>query len=183
MNALQTDFKQALSLWPSGVTLVTTFAHVANGQNGTADERPCGMTVSAFFSVSLSPLLIGVCLDNRSGTLTEILKSKRFAVNVLSQDQAHLSTRFATPGNEDQRFDRLPLLNVPQCNSPLVEGAVAILDCTLESARQTGDHTLCLGEPTWIQRTSQSPLVFQSSTYHQLAPRPTDKSDSDASSV
>lgn len=130
------------------------------------------MTVSAFFSASLEPLLIGVCLDNSCQTLGVILRARHFAVNILGSDQAALSDRFAKSGNENVRFSDLPLLSVPNTHSPLISGALVHMDCTLHSSLEAGDHTLCLGEPNWIQHSKTRPLVFQSWKYRQLAEEP-----------
>ena len=96
------QFKAALGHWPSGVSLVTT----------ALDGAPAGMTVSAFFSVSLDPPLVGVCLDRRAITLGLISQSRRFAVNVLSAQQSGLSDRFSARDNEATRFDGVALAQV-----------------------------------------------------------------------
>src|SRR5262245_61859384 len=103
------------------------------------------MTVSAFFSVSLSPPLVGVCLDRRAATLGLIEQSGFFAVNVLSATQRALSDRFATKDNEPVRFDGIPLDDRPGAHSPLLAGAIVQLDCELSAGHAAGDHVLCVG--------------------------------------
>src|SRR6185436_2588039 len=83
MTVSPDQFRRALRHWPSGVSVVTSFA-----------SEPVGLTVSAFFSVSLVPPLVGVCLARKSATLPVILATQRFGVSVLSAQQSELSERF-----------------------------------------------------------------------------------------
>ena len=83
------QFKMALGQCPSGVSVVTA----------RVGSTPAGMTVSAFFSVSLAPPLVGVCIDRKAATLGMITRSGRFAVNVLSVAQSELSDRQDVDGD------------------------------------------------------------------------------------
>ncbi len=69
------QFKNALKLWASGVTVVTTLSR---------ENQPKGMTATAFSSVSLEPPQILVCLNQATDTGAALLESRRFAVNILS---------------------------------------------------------------------------------------------------
>jgi flavin reductase (DIM6/NTAB) family NADH-FMN oxidoreductase RutF len=153
------QFKAALGHWPSGVSIVTT--RVA--------ATPAGMTVSAFFSVSLSPPLVGVCLDQKALTLAPLLQSGHFAVNVLSAEQAALSDRFSAKDNEPTRFDGIALDVVSGARSPLIAGAVVQLDCELMATHEAGDHLLCLGRVAIAVVQPGTPLVYHASGYHSLA--------------
>jgi flavin reductase (DIM6/NTAB) family NADH-FMN oxidoreductase RutF len=153
------QFRSALGRWPSGVSIVTA---------RSAGEAS-GMTVSAFFSVSLTPPLIAVSIDQQALTLGSIVASGFFAVNVLSSGQAALSDRFATNGNEPIRFDGIPLLDEPAAHSPLLGGAVLHLDCQLEKAHVAGDHTLLVGRILLALPHAGEPLLYHGSNYHRLA--------------
>jgi flavin reductase (DIM6/NTAB) family NADH-FMN oxidoreductase RutF len=153
------QFRSALGRWPSGVSIVTTRAV------GAAS----GMTVSAFFSVSLTPPLIAVSIDQQALTLGSIVTSGFFAVNVLSIGQANLSDRFAANGNELTRFDGIPLLDEPAAQSPLLQGAVLHLDCQLEKAHVAGDHVLLVGRVLLARGHVGEPLLYHGANYHRLA--------------
>jgi flavin reductase (DIM6/NTAB) family NADH-FMN oxidoreductase RutF len=153
------QFKAALGHWPSGVSIVTT----------RVGATPAGMTVSAFFSVSLSPPLVGVCLDQKALTLAPLLQSGHFAVNVLSIEQAELSNRFAAKDNEPLRFDGVALDIVPGASSPLISGAVVQLDCELTATHEAGDHLLCVGRVGIAVIQPGTPLVYHAAGYHSLA--------------
>jgi flavin reductase (DIM6/NTAB) family NADH-FMN oxidoreductase RutF len=154
------QFKAALGHWPSGVSLVTT----------AVGATPAGMTGSAFFSVSLDPPLVGVCLDRRAITLGLIGQSRHFAVNVLSDQQSELSDRFAARDNEPTRFDGVALAQVEGAFSPLVAGAVVHLDCRLTASYDAGDHVLCVGEVGIALTYPGAPLIYHGAGYHGLVP-------------
>jgi flavin reductase (DIM6/NTAB) family NADH-FMN oxidoreductase RutF len=154
------QFKAALRHWPSGVSVVTTRVGALNA----------GMTVSAFFSVSLAPPLVAVCLDRKAATLGLIAQSGRFAVNVLSAAQSQLSDRFAAKDNEPTRFDGVALDAVEAAGSPLISGAVLHLDCELTASHDAGDHVLCVGEVGVAIIHEGAPLIYHAHGYHLLTP-------------
>jgi flavin reductase (DIM6/NTAB) family NADH-FMN oxidoreductase RutF len=129
---------------------------------------PVGMTVSAFFSVSVAPPLIAVCLDAQAATLKVILASRQFAVNVLSTSQHSLSERFAKE-DEPVRFDGIQLHEAEGTRSPLLAGSVVHLDCQLEATHEAGDHVLCIGRILVALSHPEEPLLFHASRYHRLA--------------
>lgn len=154
------QFKTALGQWPSGVSVVTT----------RLGSMPAGMTVSAFFSVSLAPPLVAVCIDRKALTLGVITRSGRFAVNVLSAAQSELSDRFATRDNEPTRFDGILLHADEAAVSPLLAGAVVHLDCELTATHDAGDHVLCVGRVGLALTHPGAPLIYHASGYHSLSP-------------
>jgi hypothetical protein len=87
-------FRQALSQFAAGVTVVTT---------RSADGIPRGLTVTAFCSVSLEPPLVLVSVDNRSDAHAGFAAGA-FAVSVLAEEQEDVSRRFAQSGPEKFAF-------------------------------------------------------------------------------
>ena len=79
----ETQFRQAMGRFASGVTVVTT-AHTG---------RLYGITVSSFSSLSLRPPLALICIDRGAASHGPIAAAGRFAVSVLAEDQAGLSQR------------------------------------------------------------------------------------------
>jgi flavin reductase (DIM6/NTAB) family NADH-FMN oxidoreductase RutF len=159
VGVLPEQFRAALGQWPSGVSVVTS----------RAGGVPVGMTVSAFFSVSVTPPLVAVCLDKESATLEAISINRRFAVNVLSAEQSALSDRFAL-APELTRFDAVTLLDTPGATSPLLAGAIVNLDCEVDATHGAGDHVLCVGRVLLALAHGGEPLLFHASRYYRLAP-------------
>ena len=125
-------FRQVLSQWATGVTVVTT----------AGDGAPYGLTVSSFSSVSLDPMMVLVCLDNRLSGLDHFKKSGNFGVSILAEGQQEISGLFARKGTE-----RPPALyfNGPS-GIPLIREALAVIECKTAATYPGGDHTIFLGE-------------------------------------
>lgn len=154
-------FKSALRRWASGVTIVTT----------RAGDRELGMTVSAFSSVSLDPPLVLVCADKKAHTHPLIAEGGVFAVNLLADDQWDLSNRFATKGNEAERFDGIECRRGPS-GAPWLPDTLAVLDCRVVSAHDAGDHVIYVGEVLAAEvDDTRQPLVYYEAGYHVLARR------------
>jgi flavin reductase (DIM6/NTAB) family NADH-FMN oxidoreductase RutF len=129
-------FRQVMGRFATGVTVVTTFE----------GERPAGITVNALSSVSLEPPLVMVALD-RGRFITPIVRAHgRYAVNVLGEGQQALSDCFAhadvTPGREDFCGARW---HPGSTGLPLLDGAIATLECTVTETFSAGDHDLFIG--------------------------------------
>ena len=148
-------FRSALRKFASGVTIVTV----------AADDGLHGMTASAFASVSLDPPLVLVCLDKASRTLTLLRDTGTFAVNVLEAGQAEASQAFARPGLK-------PFASIPHrrgANSaPVLDDAIAVLECTTYRVFEAGDHEVVLGEVTAARTAGGEPLVYYEGAYRSL---------------
>ena len=154
------DFRYTLGRFASGVTIITA---------RSADGAVHGMTASAFVSVSLNPPLILVSVDKRA-RMHEVLMSEstqQFGVNILAQDQVHLSNHFAgRPGPEEA---------VPwreQAGFPVLGDTVASLVCHKSQVLDGGDHTLFLGLITSTEYSDKEPLLYFKGKYGTLAGEP-----------
>ena len=125
-------FRQVMSNWGSGVTIVTT----------NAGREPYGLTVSSFASVSLDPLLVLVCLDNRLSGLQHFKDSRHFGVSILAESQQHLSSLFAKKGTERPA----DLYYTGKTGVPLISGSLAVLECETAAMYPGGDHMIFLGQ-------------------------------------
>src|SRR5947209_10272690 len=110
----ETVFREAISHFATGVTVITTLA----------DGRPAGMTASAVASLSLDPVLLIVCISNKLPTHTAIEASRRFVVNVLGEGQESLALHFARPSPD--KFANVPLR---EHELPVLEDAIAHFVC------------------------------------------------------
>jgi len=140
------DFREALGRFASGVTIITT-------RHGEVDH---GATVSAFCSVSLAPPLVLCCFQRESATARAIFDRGRFAVSLLSADQAELARRFAAPRAD--RFDGVAITRTDD-GLPLIDAAVGQLVCGIASHASVGDHVVVFGRVERIETTESAPLV------------------------
>lgn len=150
-------FRQTLGYFASGVTVVTT------EQGG----RLYGVTVSSFSSLSLRPPLILVCLDQRSSSHASISQAGGFVVNILERHQEHLSRRFAAPDVED-KFAGVAW-HTGMLGLPILDGALAVIECRLHATLPGGDHTIFVGEVADMAVSEGSPLLYFRRGYHELA--------------
>ena len=149
-------FRQAMSHFASGVTVVTT----------EHQGELYGMTVASFASLSLSPPLVLICVGRNMQTHGAIAASKRFGVSILGIDQKELSAQFAS--RSDDKFAgvdyRMGALGVP-----ILNGALCTLECNVHSQLDGGDHSIFVGVVEQASTGEGEPLVYFRSGYRQLA--------------
>jgi flavin reductase (DIM6/NTAB) family NADH-FMN oxidoreductase RutF len=150
------DFRSVLSHFASGVTIVTTC---------DGEQRPTGLTASAFCSVSLDPPLILICVDHKSQSYPHLRECGRFAINILHQGHEQLSRRFAS--SRLDKFDgvgfRMGALGIP-----LIDESHAYLECRTVSAHVEGDHTIFVGRVEAVGFGEGEPLLYYRGKYHRL---------------
>lgn len=131
------DFLGVMASFPAGVAVVTSLDE---------RERPCGLTISAFCSVSRQPPLVLVCVDEDSNTLGAIRHSGKFTVNFLSEGRERLARAFATKeGDKFSGFAWRPTEALPGGGPILHEDTVAHLACLVEREIEAGDHWVFIG--------------------------------------
>ncbi len=153
MEPVPDRFRQVMGHFATGISVVTT-------RDG---EMPAGITVNAFSSVSLDPPLVMVALD-RERFITPMVRSfGRYAVNILGSDQQLLSDCFAhapvSPGREE--FCGAAWHPGPT-GLPLLDGAIATLECTVVQTFGAGDHDLFIGRVDSLDqhREGVPPLLY-----------------------
>jgi flavin reductase (DIM6/NTAB) family NADH-FMN oxidoreductase RutF len=154
------EFRDALRHFPAGVTIVAV-------QSG---ERRHGLTVSAFASVSPDPPLIMIAVDQRhSGHALLAEPGATFAVNILARNHTELSNRFAWLKDED-RF-AAGEWRAAVTGAPVLQDALAWLDCTVDASHTAGSHTIFIGlvQASKTPRPDQSPLIYWNRGYRHLA--------------
>lgn len=152
-------FRTALGQFATGVTVVTMWR----------DGALHGMTANAFSSVSLDPPLVLVCVDKKGSTHSVIGTGGRFAVNILSEEQEHLSRYFA--GDKDPAVT-VGLSKEVEAKSPILEGAIAWLDCELWQSYDGGDHTIFVARVDALRLHGGRPLLFFGGRYARLLDAP-----------
>lgn len=148
-----------MGCFATGVTVITV----------DQDGEIHGMTANAFTSVSLDPMLVLVCVDHRARTHAHLHARKRFGVNVLSSDQQAISEYYARSAEAHQhaeaagaRFERTAH------GTPVLQGALAYLECKLHSAQPAGDHTIFIAEVEQVEVREGDPLLYFRSRYRDI---------------
>jgi 3-hydroxy-9,10-secoandrosta-1,3,5(10)-triene-9,17-dione monooxygenase reductase component len=128
-------FRMVMGHFPTGVTVVTGL---------DTDGSPHGFTIGSFTSVSLDPPMVGFLPQIGSATWDAMAPSGTFCVNVLCDQQSDLCWKFAKSGNDASRFDGVKWHAAPS-GSPILDRAVAWIDCSVEHVYDMGDHHFVLG--------------------------------------
>ncbi|GGM58882.1 flavin reductase [Dactylosporangium sucinum] len=153
------QFRQVLGHYPTGVTVIT-----ACGDDGV----PVGMAVGSFTSVSLDPPLVAFFPDKSSTTFPKIRAAGAFCVNVLAADQEHICRAMAAKGAD--KFAGIAWRRLPS-GAPVLDGAVAWIDCELDVLHEAGDHYIAVGRVLGLDVARPSlPLVFFQGGYGRFAP-------------
>jgi flavin reductase (DIM6/NTAB) family NADH-FMN oxidoreductase RutF len=156
----QSELRTVMSRFATGITVLT-----APGEHGH------GMTANAFSSVSLDPPLVLCCVSRAARMHSAIAETSAFGVSILCGDQQDLARYFADwrrPGGAAQ-FDAVNWTPGPRTGAPLLDGALAWLECTLTHAYAGGDHSIFVGEVVSCAcSTATESLLFYSGGYHRL---------------
>lgn len=144
-----TQFRSVLSHYPTGVCAITTKDRAGN---------PLMMIVGSFSAVSLDPPLVGFLPAKTSTTWPDLRKSGHFCVNVLAADQGAQCRQMSAKTGD--RFAELGWRDSASGN-PILDGAVAWIDCTLHAVSDAGDHDFVLGHVREMAiESGKAPLIF-----------------------
>jgi flavin reductase (DIM6/NTAB) family NADH-FMN oxidoreductase RutF len=153
------QFKHVMRRWASTVTVITT----------KTDDLIYGLTVTSFASLSADPPEVFVSINKKTRTHPLIERSGVFCVNFLTDGMKHISDRFAGRHPDEDRFKDLPH-HAEATGAPVLNEALAYLDCTVVRALDVGDHTIFIGrvEASDVQHGDDSPLLYVNGKYHRL---------------
>ncbi len=152
----QTEFRNALGSFATGVTIIT-----ALGKDG----QKVGMTANSFNSVSLTPPLILWSISKSANCFDDFIAAETFAVHILAADQQDLSNLFATTGED--RFANT------QCTeglsgTPILPHYSACFECKTAQQYEGGDHIIITGEVLKFSDNQLDPLLFYRGSYNSL---------------
>ena len=156
------SFRQVMGAFATGVTVVTT----------RYGDTIHGLTVNAFCSVSLEPMLVLVCVDKQALSHGLIATGRNFAVNFLPAELRHLGERFSN--NELEAPQRYAGLAYGRAitGAPILAKTLAWLDCELAAAHEGGDHTIFVGKVLAMGKSEDGPpLLYYQSQYYTLNAR------------
>ena len=150
-------FRDALGCFGTGVAVAAT-----RGRDG----EPVGLTINSFSSVSLDPPLILWSIDLRSGSLEAFRRARAFSINILTDEQTQIARRFADPSG--CRFGGAPYTD-GALGAPVLDGALAVLECEVEARHPGGDHEIIVGRAKRISHAvGARPLLFWRGRFRAL---------------
>ena len=146
------EFRRAFRQFATGVTLATTEA---------AGEWH-GATANAVMSVSLEPPLVLLSIKVGSRMDKALRRGDNYALSILAAGQERVARYFS---DSSQPHDRDAFAQFPHrtalTGAPLLDGALAHIDCRIETVYPGGDHLLYLGRVIYLHVHSDGePLLY-----------------------
>lgn len=156
------EFRVACGQFATGVTVVTA---------ERAPGKVHGMTANSVTSVSLSPLLLLVCVDHRAHLLPLLQRKRHFGVNVLKQEQQSISRYFAQTEENEETEAKLGIrYRWTESGIPLLEDSLVHIACKVTAAHVAGDHTIFIGEVECTEVFDGDPLLYFRGGYRKISP-------------
>ena len=150
--------RNVLGHFATGLTVIT-----AATENG-----PAGFTCQSFASLSLEPALVTFSPARTSSTWPLLRRAGRFTINILPADHQHLAAQFARSGAD--KFAGVNHSPSPLGN-PVLDGALAWVDCELHQEYDGGDHTIVVAAVHALSaRSDVDPLLFFKGDYVSVQP-------------
>lgn len=146
-------FRDAMGKFATGITVVSMYD----------EKEPIGMTVNAFMSISLDPMLIAVSIDEGATMYDKFKQKQSFGISMLRDSQKELSSYFARQIDLDYEVQL-----IDQSGVPVVDNALANLSCEVEQQVEAGDHTIIIAKVHDITVNEGDPVIYFGSEYRYL---------------
>lgn len=154
-----TEFREALGMFATGVTIVTA---------RTPEGGLVGLTANSFNSVSLTPPLVLWSLARNAGSMAAFSAGSHYAIHILSADQQALARQFAA--KDVDRYQGVQF-SLGASGAPLLQGAAATFECFNRSRYEEGDHVIFVGEVERCNhRAGASPLLYHGGRFYTEHP-------------
>jgi len=160
MSLDSAEFRRIMGHLVTGVAVVTT----VDPETG----RPCGLTANAVASVSLNPTLVLACVERDADTHDCIERAGVFAINVLREQDERVSRRFAS-WDVDAKFEGVAF-HAETTGAPVLDEALAWVDCRVHAAHDGGDHTIYVGAVEAGDAGMGVPLLYYRGGYGRFVP-------------
>jgi flavin reductase (DIM6/NTAB) family NADH-FMN oxidoreductase RutF len=158
---LRTEFRRAAGRFATGIAIVST---VHEGVDHA-------MTVNAFTSVSLDPLLVLFCPEKIARFHDVVLEAGQWAVSILGAEAREASQWFATRGRPlAGQLDGWKIQRGPHTGAAIFTQAIAALECRTHAVHDGGDHSIVVGEVLGVSLPAPdaTPLIYYSGAYRTL---------------
>lgn len=153
------DFRKAWSFFGTGVTIITT---------REPDGKIHGMTASSVLSVSLDPPLALASVGHNRNSHPLIRENSRFGLSILSSAQEHVARHFTLPAEQRVRADSFEYENVG--TSPVIVGALSVMDCKVVAEHVEGDHTLFVARVERVKVKEGEPMIWYRGQFGHFVP-------------
>jgi len=151
------EFRRALGKFATGVTVVTATSD---------DGELAGVTINAFSSVSLHPPLVLFCLADTSASLPLFAVARRFAINILAEDQIECAKHYGGIGEVSLSSHGT---SAGESGCPMLDGSLVSLECRSVAVHDGGDHKIIVAEViNIVEGTAEKPLLYCGGKFAKL---------------
>jgi flavin reductase (DIM6/NTAB) family NADH-FMN oxidoreductase RutF len=127
-------------LWkmPSGLYII----------GSRAADRRNGMTLNWATQVSFDPKLIAISVENTAFTHELITAGQVYALNIIDREDRAIVRKFTKPVDVDDAAKTLNEFPFHDgvTGAPILDQAVAYVDCEVRQSVPVGNHTVFIGE-------------------------------------
>jgi flavin reductase (DIM6/NTAB) family NADH-FMN oxidoreductase RutF len=155
-------FRRVAGRLPTGIVVVST----------RLGGRDHAMTVSAFTSVSLNPLLVLFCAEKIARFHDVVLATGSWAVSILNEESEKTARWLATRGRPlEGQLDAQPHHPGPLTGAAILSDAIAAMECRTTVVHDGGDHSIVVGRVIGVSepRPGGRPLLYYGGRYHRLS--------------
>jgi flavin reductase (DIM6/NTAB) family NADH-FMN oxidoreductase RutF len=149
-EAVARQFKKAMRRLTSTVAIVATREHAS-----------CyGMSATAITSVCTEPPALLICINRTATLYRPLMRTLRFSVNLLHEDQVDLIAPFSGKLEHDARFVHGSWSELH--GQPVLDGAQATLLCEVDGGLSYGSHDVVIGRVVAVMAADGvAPLLWQ----------------------
>lgn len=154
-------FKAGMRRLAGSVCVITTL-----GLDGTRN----GLTATAVTSVTISPPTLLCCINKSASAFEAVKESRRFVVNVMTEPEHGIASRFAGGDNGESRFVSGSWLTL-ETGAPVLESALVAFDCRVSDIAEVGSHGVFFGEvqAVHLPECATRPLLYLQGAYGRFA--------------
>src|ERR1700722_7715744 len=151
-------YRDAMRRVPAAVTIVTA----------RFEDEDNGLTATAVCSVTDAPPQVLVCVNRGVTAGALIAKSRRFAVNFLSEEHEDRARRFSQSKlSGHARFDGISWIEMATGSLAMAHAIVA-LDCSVNTDLICGTHAIYLANVVDVRVGDASPLLYRAGEFCRL---------------
>jgi 3-hydroxy-9,10-secoandrosta-1,3,5(10)-triene-9,17-dione monooxygenase reductase component len=152
------DLRDVMRGYPHGVSVLSV----------DVEGERMGVTVSSLVSLSLDPPLIGVSIGKQASCYELLRRAGRFAISILADDQEQLAQHFARGVPPIAHWVGIAT-HEGELGAPLIDDALAWLECTTRHEYDAGDHTIFVADVARAERDeTKRPLIYIQGSYRGL---------------
>ena len=107
------------------------------------------MTLNWASQMSFDPKWIAIGVEREAFTHELIAEGRTFTVNLVSREDRAIVRKFTKPVEVDldaRTLNGFPFHDSPATGTPVLDQAVAFLDCEVRDEKAVGNHTVFFGE-------------------------------------